>query len=335
MKDSEEFSSVLGQIREGLETQNMGAGLLPLLDQLGELWDRQAFRIERTLKDKSIAINLLNRTIEDLQGQQSYIEKTNEQLSYQKKLLEAQSQVLQENVRELELSNHELEQFSHIVSHDLRSPLRTITSYAQLLHRRYFQQLSDEADEFLDYITSGAIRMDQVLQDLLKFTQAGSRDNLKLKVDIAEIIEMVRFDLQQEIAVSNACISVGNLPHIEANPSDMIRLFQNLISNAIKFCRPGSRPEIFVSGRVEKDCWQFSVADNGIGLQEYYQEKAFMPFQRLTDMELPGTGMGLAICKKIVELNNGRIWYKPRPEGGTVFYFTLQKAKLPAEPELV
>lgn len=328
MNESETLSSLLNQIREIIGDEEKKRQIEPLLAQLSGLGDRQAFKLERTLKDKSIAINLLNRTIEDLQEQQSYIEETNKQLSYQKKLLETQSMALQDNVRELELSNQELEQFSHIVSHDLRSPLRTITSYAQLLKRRYYHQLSEEADEFLDFITSGAIRMDQVLQDLLKFTQTGNRDLKKTRVDIGEIIEIVRFALQEEIRESQAVIRFGPMPEIYANSSEMIQLFQNLISNAVKF-RGNVPPEIVINSTAQNGYHYFSVEDNGIGLDEIYQTKAFMPFQRLSNFDFPGTGMGLAICKKIVSLHNGKIWYETRPGGGTIFHFSIQQLITP------
>jgi light-regulated signal transduction histidine kinase (bacteriophytochrome) len=222
------------------------------------------------------------------------------------------------------MSYEELEQFSYIASHDLKSPLRTIASYAQLMQRRYGGKLGEDADEFLQYITSGARQMNEIIKDLLEYSFVQKQEDTFSVIDLNEVMEIVRFNLHMELSDANAILDIGPLPEkLNASKSAMIQLFQNLVGNAIKFHGEG-QPEIRVAGKQEAGHWLFWVEDNGIGLDERFSKKVFLPFQRLVARDLPGSGIGLAICKKVVRLHRGDIWYESRPGGGTTFYFTIE-----------
>lgn len=322
----ENLKDVLKQVLNELamdpsqQTRLMDA-FFPILDKQQERMD---FLHSRTLKDKNIAINLLNQAIEDLQQKQEEIEMVNRALMRQKQQLEEQSRQLQESLDRLEMSYEELEQFSYIASHDLKSPLRTIASYAQLLQRRYNGQLGEDADEFLEFITSGARQMNDIIRDLLEYSYVRKQEeDAFVPIDLNEILEIVRFNLHAELKDAGANLHVESLPeNIRASKSAMIQLFQNLVGNAIKF-HSNRSPEIRVAAEQQPGYWQFQVKDNGIGLDECYRKKVFLPFQRLAAPDLPGSGIGLAICKKIVKLHHGEIWYESEPGEGTTFFFTL------------
>ncbi|PHN03881.1 sensor histidine kinase [Flavilitoribacter nigricans] len=302
------------------------SAFIPVLEKNQERLD---FLNARTLKDKSIAINLLNQAIDDLQKKQEEIEEVNQTLLLQKLQLEEQSRQLRESLDRLEMSYEELEQFSYIASHDLKSPLRTIASYAQLLQRRYGGQLGEEADEFLQYITSGARQMNDIIKDLLEYSFIQEQKEMFADIDMNEIMGMVKFNLHSELADTQTQLHIGPLPSVmQASKSGMVQLFQNLLSNAIKF-QSEEPPEIRITAEDVDTHWKFTVKDNGIGLDESFSKKVFLPFQRLTDRSLPGSGIGLAICKKIVKLHRGEIWYESRPGDGTTFYFTIGKGHTP------
>ncbi|MFT4973941.1 MAG: light-regulated signal transduction histidine kinase (bacteriophytochrome) [Paraglaciecola sp.] len=268
---------------------------------------RREFKINRTLTDKGIVVNLLKASVEELEARKAE--------------LSVQNQQIEENLRHLEMSYHELEQFSYIASHDLKSPLRNIASYAQLLSRRYKGQLDAEADEFIGFIVKGAKHMDEIIRDLLEYSKS-AKENDFIKTDLNNTLEVVKFNLQQEILENNARVEVANLPQLSINKSAVSQLFQNLIGNAIKF--KGERaPVILVSCELQENQWLFKVADNGVGMDESFQEKAFLPFQRINNLERPGTGMGLAICKKVVKMHKGDIWYESKIGQGTTFNFTI------------
>ncbi|MEO1515875.1 MAG: ATP-binding protein [Bacteroidota bacterium] len=267
------------------------------------------FLLKRIRKDKHIAINLLNKSLEEIQEKKETIEKVNNQLTT--------------NLQELQRSYKEMEQFAYIASHDLKSPLRTISNFAQILKRRYSGKLDKEADEFIEFIVSGVFRMNTIISDLLKYSQVGNKETVFEMVSLNEILELVQFNLASAIRDSNAVILVEDLPRFHANRSALIQLFQNLIGNAIKFQVKSRPPIIRVSSESAEDCWLFHLSDNGVGMDDGYQDKAFLPFQRINNLDRPGTGIGLAICKKAVELHNGRIYYESVKNQGTTFHFTL------------
>lgn len=244
-------------------------------------------------------------------------------ITEQKKILWA----MQENARKLKDSNKELEQFAYVASHDLREPLRTITSYVQLLAIRYNDKLDAEANEFIQFTVDGAKRMDRLINDLLTWSRV-TRDREITTVDLSEIMEIVMMNLRDSIRETNTIITMDPLPKVRSSALQMTQLFQNLILNAIKF-RGEKPPNIHISAKEQDVGWLFSVKDNGIGIDKKYADKIFVIFQRLhLRHEYEGTGIGLAICKKIVEQHGGRIWFEsagPEEEKGTEFFFTLKK----------
>lgn len=232
---------------------------------------------------------------------------------------------LRQSIAELRRSNEELEQFAHVVSHDLREPLRMVTAYAQLLSRRYAGRLDDDADQFIAYITEGAHRMERLIDDILDFSRVGRAECHRAPLDSRLALDAALADLQPRIAESQARLTIAAMPRILADEVQMERLFANLVGNALKYHRPGVPPEILVRGEECDEGWHFSVADNGEGIAPADQERVFMVFARLHGKDNPGTGLGLAICKKIVERHGGRIWVESVPGRGSTFHFVLAK----------
>ena len=227
---------------------------------------------------------------------------------------------------ELAHSNQELQQFAYVASHDLQEPLRMVTSYVQLLERRYKDQLDADANEFIDYAVDGASRMQGLINDLLAYSRVGTQAKEFEPTDCKAVLERVLADLHTTVAEGNAVVSHDALPTITADPSQLGQVFQNLISNAIKY-RCDRAPEIHISAERKDSEWLFSVRDNGIGIDPQYAERIFVIFQRLhTREEYPGTGIGLAVCKKIVERHRGRIWVESEAGKGSTFYFTIATA---------
>lgn len=234
---------------------------------------------------------------------------------------------LQQQKQDLARSNAELQKFAYVASHDLQEPLRMITSYLELLERRYKGQLDDKADQFIAYAVDGAARMQALIQDLLNYSRVGTRGQDFNTVDCTAALNNALRNLQLAIAENNAIITHDPLPQVHGDATQLTQLFQNLISNAIKFRRKDP-PQIQISAQRSGDRWLFFVRDNGIGIEAQYIERIFVIFQRLhSRMEYPGTGMGLAICKKIVERHGGTLWVESKPNEGSAFYFTLPEAE--------
>jgi len=230
---------------------------------------------------------------------------------------------LQIAMQELQHSNRELEQFAYVASHDLQEPLRTIIGMVQLLQRKYKDNLDARAEQYIDFTVEAATHMQSLINDLLDYSRLGRRGLPLGEVNLNEILDLALNGLNTLIETNQAVITYDRLPTVTAERSQMIRLFQNLISNAIKF-RGKHIPEIHIAARAVDARWEFSVRDNGIGIEPQYFERIFSIFQRLhTRAEYSGTGIGLSICKKIVENHGGRMWVESEPGNGSVFYFTL------------
>lgn len=230
---------------------------------------------------------------------------------------------LKHTLVKLEQSNDELQQFAYVASHDLQEPLRMVASFLQLLWQRYAEDLDDNAREFIDYAVDGANRMQAMINDLLLFSRVGSRDQDFVDVDMQEIFDTVLGNLRVLIRESGAQVSSGRLPAIKADPSLMSLLLQNLVSNGIKF-QDGEAPRVRVEAELRDGEWLFSVADNGIGMDPEYSDRIFVIFQRLHGRtEYPGTGIGLAVCKRIVDRHHGRIWVESSPGHGSTFYYSI------------
>jgi light-regulated signal transduction histidine kinase (bacteriophytochrome) len=224
---------------------------------------------------------------------------------------------------ELARSNAELEQFAYVASHDLQEPLRVVVSYLQLLERRYKGQLDERADKYIGYAVGASERMKQLINDLLTYSRVGRKERAFADVDLERLLTEVRADLGVAIEESGAVISHGRLPTVRGEPRQLHQLLLNLVGNAIKF-RRDDPPRVHVSAERDEHGWRFDVRDNGIGIDPSFNERIFVIFQRLHGRtEYPGTGIGLALAKKIVERHGGRIWVEPAPDHGSIFSFTL------------
>jgi PAS domain S-box-containing protein len=231
--------------------------------------------------------------------------------------------VLRRRTRELARSNADLEQFAYVASHDLQEPLRAVSSYTQLLARRYRERLDGDAQRFIDRSIAAVARMQALIRDLLAYSRIATRSELFQPIDCEAVLRDVLDDLQAAIAETGAAVTHTALPVVPGDASQLGQLFQNLIGNAIKF--RGEAPPLvhLAAGRVGSR-WRFSVRDNGIGIEREYADRIFVIFQRLHSRRAyPGTGVGLAICKKIVERHGGRIWVDSEPGRGTDVLFEL------------
>jgi len=230
---------------------------------------------------------------------------------------------LQQLNQQLQRSNQELEQFAYVASHDLREPLRKIRSYSDLLVKRYQGQLDERADKYINYITDSVIRMQALITDLLTYSRVSRNELILEPTDLGEILQQTLTDLSPAIEENHAIINTTLLPIVQANPLQIRQVLQNLIANAIKF-RSEQPPQIDIKADCQDDFWQISIQDNGIGIDPSYSDRIFAIFQRLHYREeYPGTGIGLAICQKIVERHGGKIWVESELGQGSTFYFTL------------
>jgi hypothetical protein len=239
-----------------------------------------------------------------------------------RKVEKEQSQILEA----LKQVNADLQQFAYVASHDLQEPLRMITGYLELLNRRYKGRLDTDADEFIRYAVNGAERMQEMVKDLLSYSRIGSHSTQSRLTDCDALLAKILTDLKEEIKESGAVISTDPLPNLHVNTALLYQVIQNLIGNAIKF--RGDQPLEIHIGKVRKgDLWLFSVRDNGIGFDQKVAERIFIIFQRLHDKDgYSGTGIGLAITKKIVEHLGGEIWAESKPGVGSTFYFTISES---------
>jgi PAS domain S-box-containing protein len=232
-------------------------------------------------------------------------------------------EALRSSMASLELVNAELREFAYVASHDLQEPLRAVSSYVQLLAQRYKGRLDQDADDFIFYAQDGASRMQRLIEDLLAYSRVGTRKDPFARIDCEAVLKETLLNLQLAVEDSGARVSHDPLPTVAADRFQLVQLLQNLLSNAIKF-RGESSPIIHIGVEKRNREWLFSVRDNGLGIEEQYFQRIFQVFQRLHGRdEYSGTGIGLAICKKIVERHGGRIWVDSTPGTGATFYFTI------------
>jgi PAS domain S-box-containing protein len=237
--------------------------------------------------------------------------------------LEETTRLLEEQSKELKRSNTELEQFAYVASHDLQEPLRMVASYCQLLKRRYGGKLDADADDFIGFAVEGANRMQRLINDLLSYSRVGHRGEVFAPLSTDDLVKTAIGNLQAAIADAGARVEIGDLPDIHGDRTQLVQLFQNLIGNAIKFRRE-EPPVVRISAVQDGGFAQITVEDNGIGIERDYVEKVFLIFQRLHDREkYSGTGIGLAIVKKVVERHGGKVWIDSTPGQGSRFQFTL------------
>jgi light-regulated signal transduction histidine kinase (bacteriophytochrome) len=229
---------------------------------------------------------------------------------------------LERAYHELIRSNADLAQFAYAASHDLSEPLRVISGFAKLLEQRYSQVLDADGERFVSSILSGAERMQSLIDALLQYSRLGRAEVARIPVDMTELVGEVLDGLSRMVAESDALVDVKPLPSLQAEPTMLAEMLQNLISNAIKFSGE-TRPWVEISAERETDAWRIDVRDHGIGIQPGMEPRAFEMFQRLHGPEYPGTGIGLAICKRIAERHGGEIWVHPADGGGSVFSFTV------------
>lgn len=257
-----------------------------------------------------------------------------------RKLLERAMHLSSEEIRksyeqklvqiELEQSNEYLQQFVSIASHDLKAPLRTVSSFTQLLNRQLKGSLNEESSEYMDFILSGVKNMQNLLDDLTSFAKIGLEREEAEMVDFNTILEMVQRNLSFSIEESNASIILEDpLPLFKTHPYQVIQIFQNIIGNAIKFRQEGVAPKIIIRCKEVANATQISISDNGMGIEQKQHSKAFEAFARLSSSQhkVAGSGLGLSICKKIVDIWQGRIWFESELNKGTTFFFTLPCAK--------
>jgi light-regulated signal transduction histidine kinase (bacteriophytochrome) len=243
--------------------------------------------------------------------------------SWMQRRVEAQAAL----ARELRRSNAELEHFAYVASHDLAAPLRSINSFASLLARRYEGELDEEADRMIGFITAGTDRMQRMIEDLLAFARAGRVEAQVTSFSLATVVDQVRDDLAAEIAERGAQLDIGPLPQLVGDEPRIRQVMQNLIANGIKFCPADRPPQIAVSASRLSGGWRIDVRDNGIGVDPRFASRVFGMFQRLhSDDDFPGTGIGLAICQRIVERHGGRIWVDGYEGEGSTFSFTIPDA---------
>lgn len=235
---------------------------------------------------------------------------------------------LEESLELVEDKNRELEQFAYTASHDLKEPLRMIQGFMDLLKRNYDSVLDSRAQKYIHFAMDGANRMGNLIDDLLEYSRVGRVHNEKEEINLNEMVKSLVSDDFLFTDEAKPIVHINNLPVITGVPVTLNMLFKNLISNAVKYQKENNRPEITITAEEEGRFWHFSVSDNGIGIGEEYFDSVFVLFKRLhTTDEYPGSGMGLAICKKIVEQHGGNIWVESEPGQGSTFYFTIEKGE--------
>lgn len=275
--------------------------------------------LQKKVNEMEVEIVKRSREIQKLNFElEQKVKERTETILKREKTLAKQNQILKSQ-------NKELEQFTYITSHDLQEPLRTLVSFTELLEKEFAGKLEGNGDIYIDFISQSSRRMQELVKGLLDYSRIG-REKQLVEVDCNQIVKDVLSDMAITLAESKAKISVGNLPKLKGYSTELRQLFQNLISNAVKFRKKDVIPEVKIAVQEEKENWLFSIQDNSIGIDEKDMHKLFVIFKRLNNRdEYEGTGIGLAHCKKIVELHGGTIWAESKLGEGSTFKFTIQK----------
>lgn len=328
----------------GVENEQESLGLTAL-----EFFDKE--EAKRVMEDNTQVMNkgipVINREdiVQDFNGKKNYtlltkvpfrfgdnkkglvgISRNITEIKEKEKALEELNEALKKHADELALSNKELEQFAYIASHDLQEPLRMVTSFLTQLKKKYNNKLDDRAQQYIYFAHDGATRMRQIILDLLEYSRVGRVAHKVTAVNLEHLVSEVLSLQKKSIEEKNAKIEIGVLPELEVEEPVLRQLFSNLIGNALKYCSKERQPKIKISSLEKEKYWEFKITDNGIGIEEEFKEQIFIIFQRLHQRdEYDGTGIGLAICKKIVDNFGGKIWVDSRPGEGSSFYFTIPK----------
>ena len=317
-----ELEKVSGEFKEIISKNNDSEKLI----------EKRVNEVLRKQKEAKDLLNIKKLKIEELNQKIAELENTNEELrAHISKLgdsVESQSNIHQKQLNklmdDLKRSDDEFQEFAYVTSHDLQEPLRTISSFTQLLAKRYKNKMDEDSEEFMEYVVDASIRMQRMIKDLLQYSRVVSRGKEFKPTKTEEIIEYTISSLKTSIEDSDAEITYDNLPQVTADSGQLLQLFQNLVENAIKFRQYAVQPKIHISCQEHENEYVFSVADNGIGIEKQYFNRIFAIFQRLhTKEEYNGTGIGLSVVKRIVERHAGRIWVESEPDVGSTFYFTI------------
>lgn len=239
-------------------------------------------------------------------------------------MVKSDNKKMQDTQKVLQEKNDELSQFAHVIAHDLKEPLRSMQAFADLTISKYKESIPEKGQEFLNHIKTSSKRMALLLDSLLEYAQIG-KDKQKSNFSVNELMQELEQDLSQLLTESKAQIQYDHLPEITAYEFEFKQLLQNLIANAVKFKKENEKIKVEIKANEKPQHWEFLVADNGIGIDSKHQEKIFTIFHRLHKNKFPGTGLGLANCKKIVEMHNGKIWVDSIVKEGSIFYFTISK----------
>lgn len=277
----------------------------------------------RDINDEVIGILGTMEDVTEKKQNLKIIEETTELLRIKNDLLNHKNDELQKYIE----SNMQLENFAYVTSHDLRGPLRTIMGFAQLLNKKYADGLDEQPLMYLSHIIKSSQSMSKLVEDLLNFSKVSTEEHKIESIDLQELLNDIKLSLDNTIQAANAQVIFKNIPPtIQANRTKIKQLFQNLIANAIKFHKPDVTPEVVIDCELQEEFWKFSVQDNGIGISKANQHQIFSIFKRFhTEKEHDGTGIGLSLCKKIVEQHGGEIYLESKLRKGTTFYFTIVK----------
>lgn len=331
-KQSEKILAIFASLLEdGNWDEATKTSFQDLYKELKKTLHRNQFKLDRTLKDKAIAIRLLNQTIADLQKHQQLLEKSNQVLYDQKKEIEAQKEIVEEQSKqlanrldELQMSYSELERFAYFASHDLRAPLRTITSFSEILGTRYLNKLDQDAQTFASYLNKGARQMNDIVDALLEYSRVGRMDDEFKEANLSFTFERSLYDLRNLIEEKKATIKADNLPTAIVSKGAVLKLFYHLLKNTLVYSSANS---LFVNLSCEEQdkYYKFSLTEDNNALEEVFPSYLFEDFRIDTPGGFPDKGISVAICKKVILLHHGIIYVEKGEKGIASVVFTIEK----------